>query len=51
MNVTFIGIGAIGLPMALQIAKAGHAVTGVDLSGRARELAQENGLTAAMRKV
>lgn len=46
MNVTFIGIGAIGLPMALQIAKAGHAVTGVDLSSRARELAQESGLAA-----
>jgi 3-hydroxyisobutyrate dehydrogenase len=46
MNVTFIGIGAIGLPMALQIAKVGHAVTGVDLSSRARELAQENGLAA-----
>jgi 3-hydroxyisobutyrate dehydrogenase len=46
MKVTFIGIGAIGLPMAMQIAKAGHAVTGVDLSSRARELAQENGLAA-----
>jgi 3-hydroxyisobutyrate dehydrogenase-like beta-hydroxyacid dehydrogenase len=32
MNVTFIGVGAIGLPMALQIQQAGHAVTGVDLS-------------------
>lgn len=32
MNVTFVGIGAIGLPMALQIQGAGHQVTGVDLS-------------------
>ena len=32
MEVTFVGIGAIGLPMALQIRKAGHAVTGVDVS-------------------
>jgi len=44
MNVTFIGIGAIGLPMALQIKGAGHDVTGVDLSSRARELAEESGL-------
>lgn len=46
MNVTFIGIGAIGLPMALQVKGAGHSVTGVDLSSHARELAQENGLAA-----
>ncbi|CAD6553317.1 L-threonate dehydrogenase [Paraburkholderia hiiakae] len=46
MNVTFIGIGAIGLPMALQVKGAGHNVTGVDLSSHARELAQENGLPA-----
>jgi len=32
MNVTFIGVGAIGLPMALQIKHAGHEVTGVDVS-------------------
>ena len=32
MEVTFIGVGAIGLPMALQIQRAGHQVTGVDLS-------------------
>ncbi|MEC5406461.1 NAD(P)-dependent oxidoreductase [Paraburkholderia sp. MPAMCS5] len=46
MNVTFIGIGAIGLPMALQIKRAGHEVTGVDLSSRACELARESGLAA-----
>ena len=46
MNVTFIGIGAIGLPMALQIKGAGHNVTGVDLSSRARDIAQESGLAA-----
>lgn len=46
MKVTFVGIGAIGLPMALQIKSAGHSVTGVDLSSRARELAQEIGLPA-----
>jgi len=32
MKVTFVGVGAIGLPMALQIQRAGHTVTGVDLS-------------------
>lgn len=32
MNVTFIGVGAIGLPMALQIQAAEHTVTGVDVS-------------------
>ncbi|GJH16595.1 NAD(P)-dependent oxidoreductase [Caballeronia novacaledonica] len=46
MNVTFIGLGAIGLPMALRISASGHAVTGVDLSSRARGLAQESGLAA-----
>ncbi|WP_175911500.1 NAD(P)-dependent oxidoreductase [Burkholderia metallica] len=46
MNVTFIGTGAIGLPMALQVQRAGHTVTGVDLSSRARELAQDSGLAA-----
>ncbi|BAN26535.1 NAD(P)-dependent oxidoreductase [Caballeronia insecticola] len=46
MNVTFIGIGAIGLPMAQRISASGHAVTGVDLSSRARGLAHESGLAA-----
>ncbi|SPB17757.1 3-hydroxyisobutyrate dehydrogenase [Caballeronia novacaledonica] len=46
MNVTFIGLGAIGLPMAQRIKAVGHAVTGVDLSNRARGLAQESGLAA-----
>jgi len=32
MNVTFIGVGAIGLPMALQVQRAGCHVTGVDVS-------------------
>jgi 3-hydroxyisobutyrate dehydrogenase/putative dehydrogenase len=46
MNVTFVGIGAIGLPMALRIKSAGHSVTGVDLSPRALELAKQSGLPA-----
>jgi len=32
MKITFIGVGAIGLPMALQIQGARHEVTGVDVS-------------------
>jgi len=32
MQITFIGVGAIGLPMALRIRRAGHQVTGVDVS-------------------
>lgn len=42
MNVAFIGLGAIGLPMALQIKKAGHQVIGIELSdaGRARAVAE-----------
>lgn len=32
MNVAFVGVGAIGLPMAKQIQLAGHSVTGVDLA-------------------
>lgn len=40
MNVAFIGLGAIGLPMAKQIQLAGHAVIGVELSEAGRALAQ-----------
>jgi 3-hydroxyisobutyrate dehydrogenase len=29
-SITFVGIGAIGLPMATQLVRAGHEVTGVD---------------------
>lgn len=32
MNVTFVGVGAIGLPMARQIQSVGHHVTGIDIS-------------------
>lgn len=41
MNVTFIGVGAIGLPMAIQIKNAGHCVTGVDFSEQSRQKAKE----------
>ncbi|KAF3996019.1 NAD(P)-dependent oxidoreductase [Glaciimonas immobilis] len=46
MNVTFIGVGAIGLPMALRIQAAGHAVTGVDVSLAGIANATKNGVDA-----
>ena len=44
MNVTFIGVGAIGLPMALRIRNAGHTVTGVDVSDTVIAHAKANGI-------
>lgn len=44
MHVTFIGVGAIGLPMALQIQKAGYSVTGVDVFEPAIARAKASGL-------
>jgi 3-hydroxyisobutyrate dehydrogenase/putative dehydrogenase len=44
VNVTFIGVGAIGLPMALQIKRAGHDVTGVDVSAAVAAHATANGV-------
>lgn len=44
MNINFIGVGAIGLPMALQIQKAGHQVTGIDVSEAVISNANANGL-------
>jgi 3-hydroxyisobutyrate dehydrogenase-like beta-hydroxyacid dehydrogenase len=44
LQVTFVGVGAIGLPMALQIQRAGHAVTGVDVSDAVIANAKVNGI-------
>ncbi len=44
MKVTFVGVGAIGLPMALQIKQAGHEVTGVDMSAAAIANATSSGI-------
>jgi 3-hydroxyisobutyrate dehydrogenase-like beta-hydroxyacid dehydrogenase len=44
MRVTFIGVGAIGLPMALQIQRAGHDVTGVDVSATVIANAKSSGI-------
>ena len=44
VNVTFVGVGAIGLPMALQVQRAGHQVTGVDVSEGAIAKAKASGI-------
>ena len=31
-EVTFIGLGNMGLPMAMNLLKSGHSVTGFDLA-------------------
>lgn len=47
MNVAFIGLGAIGLPMARQIQQAGHGVVGIELSDTNRALAQAQGIESS----
>lgn len=47
MNVAFIGLGAIGLPMAKQIQGAGHVVTGIELSEAGRAAAHAQGIEAS----
>ena len=37
MNIGFIGLGHMGLPMASNLLKAGHKVTGFDVSIKAME--------------
>lgn len=44
---TFVGIGAIGLPMATQLALNGYAVTGVDPVVSQHERARTAGISAA----
>jgi 3-hydroxyisobutyrate dehydrogenase len=46
-NVAFIGLGNMGLPMALNLVKAGHAVAGFDLSSDALAKLQAAGGTIA----
>lgn len=45
MNVAFVGVGAIGLPMAKQIQLAGHSVTGVDLAESSVARAAEHNIS------
>ena len=46
-NITFIGLGNMGLPMALNLVKAGHEVTGFDLSDDAKAALREAGGASA----
>ena len=46
-SVAFVGLSAIGLPMALRLAAAGHTVIGYDVSDTARDAAAASGLQVA----
>ena len=46
-DIAFIGLGNMGLPMAANLAKAGHAVTGFDLGADAVDKARAQGLRVA----
>ena len=48
-SVLFVGTGAIGLPMAVQLVKAGHEVTGVDPFPAAQERAAAAGVRTVAR--
>lgn len=47
MNIGFIGLGHMGLPMAINLVKAGHQVTGFDLQATALKAITEAGGIAA----
>jgi 3-hydroxyisobutyrate dehydrogenase-like beta-hydroxyacid dehydrogenase len=46
-NIAFIGIGKMGLPMSLLLAKAGYSVTGFDRSAARLAAAREQGISVA----
>ncbi len=46
-KITFIGLGNMGLPMALNLQKAGHEILGVDVVPAARTSATELGIELA----
>lgn len=47
MKIAFLGLGHMGLPMAKNLAAAGHEVTGFDVAPPAVAAASEAGLTVA----
>jgi putative dehydrogenase len=47
MRVGFVGLGAMGVPMALNLVKAGHAVRGFDVRAGAADVLVAAGGTAA----
>jgi len=46
-KIGFIGLGNMGLPMAVNLVKAGHDVTGFDVVQAAQDAAQKSGITLA----
>ena len=46
-QIAFVGLGNMGLPMAQNLIKAGHRVTGVDLSAVAKDKLKASGGTIA----
>lgn len=51
MRIAFVGLGAMGVPMALNLVKAGHEVTGFDVRpGAADSLVAAGGRSAASAK-
>lgn len=47
-KIGFVGLGHMGLPMAINLVKAGHSVTGYDLQPEAlKQFSEANGLIAA----
>ncbi|WP_158808981.1 3-hydroxyisobutyrate dehydrogenase [Beijerinckia sp. L45] len=46
-KIAVIGLGNMGLPMSRNLLKAGHEVTGFDVSEKARDAAQASGLAVA----
>ncbi|MGQ3199915.1 NAD-binding protein [Microbacterium aurantiacum] len=44
MRVAFLGLGHMGLPMAVNLHRAGHRVVGFDVADRARDAARDAGL-------
>lgn len=50
-KIGFIGLGNMGLPMAINLVKAGHDVTGFDLSPVAKEAGSKAGLSIASEMV
>jgi 3-hydroxyisobutyrate dehydrogenase len=46
-NIAFIGLGNMGGPMAANLVKAGHIVSGFDLSETSRVAARSDGVTIA----
>jgi 3-hydroxyisobutyrate dehydrogenase len=50
-NIAFIGLGNMGNPMAANLVRAGHGVTGFDLAPPALDTARANGVAVAEKAV